>query len=132
MPTLFEERHFSWPDQPGNPRREAKLPFFWFTDVGEARQYLQLWWLWQSIGGLLFLNFWLVKNHAVGFVLLGCLVLAQTAFLRVWIPLCKRASPPPNKWDWFAANWFNPKSRHCLLMAWDVIKEHNRKEAATR
>jgi hypothetical protein len=132
MQTLFEERHFSWPDLPGNPEREAKLPWFWFTDVGEARTYLQLWWVWQSIAVLLFLNVWLVRNHTLGFVLLACLLASQAAFLRVWIPLCRRATPPVGRWDWFLAGWFNPKSRHCLLTAWDVIRESQGKGAANR
>jgi hypothetical protein len=124
MTTIFEERHFSWPDQPGNAKREAKLPWFWFTDVGEARTFLQLWWVWQACLWLLFINFWFVKNHVVGLALLVCTPVAQVMFMRVWVPLCQRAQPPLGKWQWFTGNWFNPRARHCLLLAWDVVREH--------
>jgi hypothetical protein len=132
MKMLFEERHFSWPKQPGNAQREAKLPWVWFTDAGEAQTYLQLWWVWQWFTWLLILNFWLIKNHAFGWAMFIGAILAQAAFLRVWIPICRRASPRLGPYHWFVAGWFNTRSRHCLATAWDEVKESRQKQATSR
>jgi hypothetical protein len=120
---LFDEHRFAWPEQPGDPEREAALPWFWFTDVGEAKTYLRLWWLLQLLGTIGFINLLFFRHLAVGMVVVTGLVCTQVAFLRIWIPLCRRAHPPLGRRDWFSASWFNPKSRHCLLVAWGMVSE---------
>jgi hypothetical protein len=130
--TLFEERHFSWPEQPGNPKREANLPWFWFTDVGEAQTYLTLWWLWQGLTFLGLMNLFFVHNLVAGLILWSSVIVSQVLFMRVWVPLCRRADPNLSKWNWFAAGWFNPRSRHCLLLAWNLVEESKARSGPKR
>jgi hypothetical protein len=123
---IFAEHQFDWPEQPGSERaatKEMKLPWVWFLDKGEAQQYLTLWWIWQGMSFLFAVNLWIFKVELLKWVLLALLLASQAAFTAVWIPLCKRAEPPLGKWHWFAAGWWNPRSRHCLMVAWGLVSE---------
>ena len=132
MYALFDERHFTWPEQKRTPKWESKLPWVWFLDVDEARLYLRLWWIWQGLTFLVFVNVWFVHNTLAGLILLPSVIAAQLAFLRVWVPICKRADPPLGKWHWFAAGWWNPRARHCLLVARDLVMEGQKAPAERR
>src|SRR5438874_92231 len=107
-PELFEERQFRWPEQPGDPAKEARLPWFWFMDVGEARIYLALFTLVNVFWLGLVTSMWILHNQMLWLALAVPATLTWLAYLRLWIGLCKRVRPPLDRKQWFMAGWLNP------------------------
>jgi hypothetical protein len=120
---LFDERHFSWPDLPGDPEKEAGLPWFWFLDVGEARAYLGLFTLVNLLWVGMVVSFWIMHSRTLWTVLVVPAAIAWVAYLRLWIGLCRRVRPPLPPLQWFMAGWVNRRVRHCLQLARDLVAD---------
>jgi hypothetical protein len=120
---LFDERGFRWPDPPGNPKREAKLPWFHFHDVHEARDYLSSLAVMQVLGILLLINGVFIKNPRFGWpVFLGLLVV-QVVHRRIWYDLCKRAVPPPARYHRWTIGVGNLRMWQCVAQARAMLQD---------
>jgi hypothetical protein len=120
---LFEERHFAWPEKPGNPVREAKLPWFWFTDRREALAYVGLCAAVHLMWVALVVSHWVLHNDTLWLVLAWPATFVWLAYLRLWIDLCKRVRPRLPRHHWFMAGYANPRVRHCVQLALEEISD---------
>lgn len=122
---LFDERGFEPPEPPPVSKAEAaaKLPWFWFLDVDEAKAFIRLFGLGQTLGFVLVLNFWIFKSPVLFWLVFPPAMVVQVLYLRVWIGLCQRAQPRLSRWQWFMSGWANPRTRHCLAVARGLVTD---------
>jgi hypothetical protein len=120
---IFEEHHFRWPEQPGDPEKDARLPWFWFVDVGEARAYLALFALVNTLGSGIFVSVWILHSRTLWALLVGPATCVWLAYTWLWIGLCRRVRPPLNRRQWFMGGWLNPRVRHCVQLARELVTD---------
>jgi len=120
---LFDERGFAWPELPGNPKREAKLPWFHFHDVDEARDYLGILGAETVLGTLLFVNWLFFKNDWIAWGLFPVLLAVQVVHHRMWVGLCKRARPQLGRWHWWMTGAFSPQRWQCVSQARSMLRD---------
>jgi hypothetical protein len=119
---LFDEQGFAWPEPP-NPKREAKLPWFHFHDVHEARDYLWSLGVMQVLGILLLINGLFIKNPRFGWPVFLGLIVVQVVHRRIWYDLCKRASPPPGRWHKWTIGVGNLRMWQCVAQARAMLQD---------
>ena len=120
---LFDEARFDWPVVEIDEKKEAKLPYFTFLDRYEARAFMIVFILANSIGVIGVVNFFFIQNDALGWFSFGVTVAAHLLYLRHWIRLCKRVQPVLARKVWFSGGLHNPTSWQAMSQARAIVRQ---------